>query len=97
MSNLQKWGPMTVLVVAAALIIVLVGGIVVVTGNYSRSDFSRWANDLVQLAIAAGLLGIGRGVLKGKEAEAEANILAPVAGTPATREPLEEHVKGLRD
>lgn len=66
MIDLKSWGPMTVLVVVVAIIIVVVGGIAVLTGAYDK-EFSRWVNDLILLAGAAGLLGVGRGLrLQGK-------------------------------
>jgi intracellular septation protein A len=61
----SSWGPATVLVVVVAIIVVLVGGITVVLGTYD-DDFVQWARTLVDLAIAAGLLGIGRGILKSR-------------------------------
>lgn len=61
MINLKSWGPMTVLVMAVALIVVVVGAILVVTDNYD-DDFTQWVNDLILLAGAGGLLGIGRGL-----------------------------------
>lgn len=65
MQSLKTWGPMTVLVVAVALIVVLVGAFLVVTGNYNE-QFRKWVDDLVVLAIASGLLGVGRGIAKNR-------------------------------
>lgn len=73
MNALKDWGPMTVLMVAIALIVVLVGGVSVLMGDYDN-DFVQWVEDLTKLAIGAGLLGVGRGVLKGKQAEAASDI-----------------------
>lgn len=55
MKQLHQWPVATLIVV----IVAIVGGIVVVNGTYSSHDFDSYARTI---AVAAGLLGIGRGL-----------------------------------
>jgi hypothetical protein len=57
----KDWGPMTVMMLVIVTIVVVVGAILVVTGRYDK-EFTSWVNDLIYLAGAVGLLGIGRGI-----------------------------------
>jgi hypothetical protein len=75
MAQFDKWGPMTVLMVFVAVVIVVAGAILVVTDSYT-DDFTRWVNDLVYLAGAIGLLGIGRGIQGAGKAQAKAKLIA---------------------
>jgi hypothetical protein len=79
--DLSSWGPMTVLVIVVAVIVVVIGGISVLAGSYD-TDFRQWANDLVVLAGAAGVLGVGRGILQGKKEEAASRAAADVLRDP---------------
>lgn len=68
--NLDRWGPMTVLLVAVALIVVLVGAISVLTGGYD-DDVRRWIDDLVELGYAIAGLAAARAVKLGADRVAE--------------------------
>lgn len=51
----------TLLVALIVFAVVVVGGISVLTDRYD-DDVRQWMNDLVFLAGAVGLLGVGRGI-----------------------------------
>ena len=94
MNKLEKWGPMTVLIFVIAIIVVLVGAILVVTGDYD-GEYRQWVDDLTYLAGAAGLLGIGRGILKGKEAEQKGDLLREPADVGDHHEKRDMHDGGV--
>lgn len=73
------WGPATVLVVALVVIVALAGAVVAVVnaaGDSGSFSFQDYVNTLVGAAVATGLLGIGRGYLAGKRAEAVTDLAA---------------------
>lgn len=63
--DFNKWGPATVLVVIAALIVLCVGGAVVIWGHEGALSFEDYLNDIIKVAGALGVLGIGRGLHAG--------------------------------
>lgn len=63
--DFSKWGPATVLVVIAALIVLCVGGAVVIWGHDGALSFEDYINDVIKVAGALGILGIGRGIHAG--------------------------------
>lgn len=81
--NDSSWGPATVLVVVLTTLVVLIGGVVCVF-NPDELSFSEYTERLAWLAGAVGALGIGRGILGGKKAEAQATVEAANATAAVT-------------
>ena len=63
----------TILLGIAFIIVVIVGGIICITDD--SFEFQDYATSVSILAGALGLLGVGRGILKGEKARAGADAL----------------------
>lgn len=59
--DLSKWGPATVLVVACVLIAVAAGGVITIV-HPDTLAFDQYLDALKTFAVAAGILGVGRGI-----------------------------------
>ena len=57
-----SWGPATVLTVLLVLTAAIGGMVLVVMGDLS---FEGWIETMTGFAVAAGLLGVGRGIARG--------------------------------
>ena len=71
MEKLNRWGPMTVLMVLVVTIVVLAGAVVSIV-NPDTLSFEEYLDTLVKAAGAIAALGIGRGVLEGMKHNAQA-------------------------
>jgi hypothetical protein len=65
MGNSTEFPWATAIIAVIAFIIVVVGGGVVMFGSSGSLTFDRYLTDLERLAVAVGILGIGRGIRSG--------------------------------
>jgi hypothetical protein len=54
---------MTIVIVIAAIIVMGVGGVAVILNHL---DFETYLNDLEKFSVGVGILGVGRGIYKGR-------------------------------
>lgn len=85
--SLNDWGPATVLVVALIIIGAVAGAIVAIT-NPSTLPFADYWQGLIGFAASAGLLGVGRGVMKRPPTVYSSNMTA--AASPSATD-IEDH------
>lgn len=60
MTNNKPWA--TIITGALVLIVAVVGGLVVLIGDDGALTFTNYIQAIVGLAVACGLLGVGRGI-----------------------------------
>jgi hypothetical protein len=72
---IEDWGPVTVVLLAIVVFTAIVGGVVVIVKPTTLS-FSEYLSKLQTFAGALAALGIGRGLMNGAQAKADATVTA---------------------